>query len=402
MNELKLGWIDYSSEHRDKVMAVLHALAAPSAMDELGIGLIRDGFADILFPGTSTIQTRAKYFLIVPYLLMELEKENYARPQDMIEKLGEEEISLIETLNKEGQSGVIGGRAGKTLKRKPANIYWNGLRTFEIFRHPSLSLDNYAKVVFRMKHNKDAAKIFGDEEHDSGHSDGEYSSTFWRCILPEQDWKDTVSMDLTYDEARFLKTKITTASRSKDSLFSYLLNEDFNEVTKINDFGALGDRFLFSGRLYEDYTLAKKFNQFISGANIRYNVIASNRENERAVAEWEKWMNSSFVKYEFQSFPYMQVIQRLDIKNLRLIKFLREWQEVALSGDDNAIDRLIIKREIELKSKDRAKLQNSKMYTYQDGDWIGSAKLQYRFTDAKTIMADIFAGLEGYYAETGR
>lgn len=44
MNALKLGWIDYSSEHRDKVMAVLHALSDPGAVDELGIGLIRDGF----------------------------------------------------------------------------------------------------------------------------------------------------------------------------------------------------------------------------------------------------------------------------------------------------------------------------------------------------------------------
>lgn len=32
--------------------------------DELGIGTVRDAFADALFPGTSTIQTRAHYFLI--------------------------------------------------------------------------------------------------------------------------------------------------------------------------------------------------------------------------------------------------------------------------------------------------------------------------------------------------
>jgi hypothetical protein len=29
-------------------------------VDELGIGQIRDGFANLLFPGTSTIQIRAK------------------------------------------------------------------------------------------------------------------------------------------------------------------------------------------------------------------------------------------------------------------------------------------------------------------------------------------------------
>ena len=53
MGRIQLGWIDYSSEHRNKVMAVLHALTAPGAVDELGIGQIRDGFANLLFPGTS-------------------------------------------------------------------------------------------------------------------------------------------------------------------------------------------------------------------------------------------------------------------------------------------------------------------------------------------------------------
>ncbi|ASK64225.1 hypothetical protein CFK37_19775 [Virgibacillus phasianinus] len=121
LNELKLGWIDYSSEHKDKVMAVLHALSGPEAVDELGIGLIRDGFADILFPVTSTIQARAKYYFIIPYLLMELEKEKYTRPQDLIRKLGEEEIALIDTLFVDGESGVIGGRAGQKLK--PSSLY---------------------------------------------------------------------------------------------------------------------------------------------------------------------------------------------------------------------------------------------------------------------------------------
>ncbi|MDQ7864873.1 DUF6361 family protein [Peribacillus frigoritolerans] len=64
--------------------------------------------ADILFPGTSTIQTRAKYFFIVPYLLMELEKESYKSSKELIEKLGIEELTLIEILNKQEVDGVIG------------------------------------------------------------------------------------------------------------------------------------------------------------------------------------------------------------------------------------------------------------------------------------------------------
>ncbi|WP_174615166.1 DUF6361 family protein [Virgibacillus ihumii] len=400
MNELKLGWIDYSSEHRDKVMAVLDALTAPGAVDELGIGRIRDGFADILFPGTSTIQTRAKYFLIVPYLLMELEKERYAKPEDLLGKLGDEEVALIETLNQEGEDGVIGGRAGTKLKRKPSEIYWNGLRTYEIFRHPSLSLTNYAKALFRMKRNKELVNTYGNEEMDDlGDNDGAYSGTFWQCILPESDWKNNLTMDLIYDEAQFLKTRITSAEKSKDSLLSYLLQMDHREWKDIDSFEALDAIIPESGKLRDDYNQANKFSQFLHGAHIRYNLIASNGQSETAVKKWTNWINSDFVKYEFATFPFKKILHRLSIHNYMLFRFLRDWQEAVNAGDEDAMDDLIISREIELKSKDRAKLHNSKMYSYKEGDWIGNDQLQYRFLDSKIIMEDIAKGLEGKYAE---
>ncbi|GAA0607702.1 DUF6361 family protein [Virgibacillus siamensis] len=400
MDGLKLGWIDYSSEHRDKVMAVLDALTAPGAVDELGIGRIRDGFADILFPGTSTIQTRAKYFLIVPYLLMELEKERYAKPEELLEKLGDEEVSLIETLNQEGEDGVIGGRAGTRLKRKPSEIYWNGLRTYEIFRYPSLSLMNYAKALFRMKRNKELVNTYGNEELDDlGDNDGAYFGTFWQCILPESDWKNNLTMDLRYDEAQFLKTRITSADKSKDSLLSYLLQMDHREWKDIESFEALDSIIPESGKLRDDYDQANKFSKFLHGAHIRYNLIASNGQSETAVKKWTNWINSDFVKYEFATFPFKKILHRLSIHNYPLFRFLREWQEAVVAGHNNAMDELIIGREIELKTKDRAKLHNSKMYSYKEGDWIGNDRLQYRFPDSKIIMEDIATGLEGKYAE---
>ena len=68
---MQLGWIDFSKEDRQKALDVINPLSEQGAVDELGIGIIRDAFANYFFPGTSTIQTRAKYFLIVPYVLRE-------------------------------------------------------------------------------------------------------------------------------------------------------------------------------------------------------------------------------------------------------------------------------------------------------------------------------------------
>src|SRR6188768_379378 len=66
-----LGWIDFSPTDRDRVGTVLDMLKPEGMVDELGLGTIRDALANQLFPGISTIQTRAKYFFIVPYLLWE-------------------------------------------------------------------------------------------------------------------------------------------------------------------------------------------------------------------------------------------------------------------------------------------------------------------------------------------
>ena len=76
---MELGWIDFSKSERSKVLSVLDLLSESGTLDELGIAAVRDGFSNRFFPGTSTIQTRAKYFFAVPYALKQLEKELVAR-----------------------------------------------------------------------------------------------------------------------------------------------------------------------------------------------------------------------------------------------------------------------------------------------------------------------------------
>lgn len=400
VNPLQLGWIDYSNEHRNKVMAVLDLLAQKGAVDELGIGMIRDGFSDLFFPGTSTLQTRAKYFFIVPYLLMELEKESFSSPRRFIDTLSEQELELIEILKQgEDLDGIIGGRSGKKLKRKPSSIYWNGLRKFEIFKNEKLTLDNYAKAAFAVKRNKQSLHSFGDDEVDDVDVGSEYSGTFWHCLLPEENWKDTLTIQLTKQEAEFLKQRIMLSSQTEDSLFAFLLRQEPEKVKQIDSFAMIEEVFTLPLHLQRMYILANKFNQFISGANIRYNVLFSKMENEDALEEWEKWLTSNFVLNEFSSFPFLEVINSLNIgrRNARLKHFLREWQRVVMEGNDEEIDQLIINREIELKSKERAKLYNSKSFSY-DGNWVGSKLLEYRFRNAKAIMNDIYDGLEGHHA----
>ena len=77
-----LGWLDSSERERRAVLELVSALNEPGTLDELGIGSIRDTIADTLFPGTSTIQTRARYFLFVPWILQQVERSSTRRHEE--------------------------------------------------------------------------------------------------------------------------------------------------------------------------------------------------------------------------------------------------------------------------------------------------------------------------------
>jgi hypothetical protein len=53
-----LSWLDHSEHEKRKMLDVINLFRARDTRDELGIGTVREAFSNMLFPGTSTIQTR--------------------------------------------------------------------------------------------------------------------------------------------------------------------------------------------------------------------------------------------------------------------------------------------------------------------------------------------------------
>ena len=72
------AWLDHSEEQRRQILDVLDLFREKSTIDELGLGTIRDAFADMLFPGTSAPQTKARYFLFIPWIYLGLEGNPFA------------------------------------------------------------------------------------------------------------------------------------------------------------------------------------------------------------------------------------------------------------------------------------------------------------------------------------
>ena len=131
------GWVDFAEQDRQRMADVIHLFREQDTRDELGLGSVRDAFANLLFPGTSTVQTRAKYMLFVPWIYLRHE-ELEIPSMDIAQKARSDELNLIEALLDSGDTeGVIGKDARRKLQRLPSSIYWSGLGTWGIrlFRH---------------------------------------------------------------------------------------------------------------------------------------------------------------------------------------------------------------------------------------------------------------------------
>ena len=87
-------WLDYSEHDRRRMLEVVELFGEQVTRDELGLGPIRDSFADLLFPGTSTIQTRARYFLFVPWMYASLEEREVGSAQIARRGRREEEAQI--------------------------------------------------------------------------------------------------------------------------------------------------------------------------------------------------------------------------------------------------------------------------------------------------------------------
>ena len=98
---MELGWVDFSEAAKKRVLRVLEYFEKEGAVDELGVGVVRDSFANYFFPGTSTLHTKAKYFFIIPYILKELESV----PEQDVKELRKK----LDRLEKENAQQMLDG-----------------------------------------------------------------------------------------------------------------------------------------------------------------------------------------------------------------------------------------------------------------------------------------------------
>ena len=394
------GWVDFSKRDRDLARDIIASLSTPGALDELGIGVIRDGFADCFFPGTSTVQTIPKYFFLVAYQLEQLsQKPTGNLEQELRKKERECSRRMWDSLTPEEQNSRDAGIFGSTLfktqdssstewvKRQPSSVYWNGLRKIGFLRfgneNQNLSLADY------LRFSKQPNRTVEESDDDSNVSSNRYSKSnrpwHWDKFPEDRgDWEKFPTPKLTPGEARFLVEHISENPDKSiyNTLFAFLVrNRDEIEWDKMS-FANLGDK--LSGQLKADWKLAYDFSKFIEPAQICFNVLLHNVEAENDWAEYQK--NPEKLKtladnvdldriFHFSGFCIPGKTQA----------FLSNLWNVYEVWDEDKLKNLLTDRERALK-KTRAKIGGKGDYHDR---WVGGLGFEYRFPDARRIIKDI-------------
>jgi hypothetical protein len=396
-----LTWVDSSPDQQRRMMELLNRWAETETLDELGVGTIRDAFSDFFFPGTSTIQTRARYMLIIPWMYLDLEEQKVPSWK-VADRAREYEGDIIEALvrNCPDEDGIIGAQAGRSLQQMPSSIYWTGLASWGIRRFEGLrrayhqQLDRfYARADSRRRLDTEAQR-----ESAPPHN--------WHPKMPDPpgDWPDAKTLALRRNEAAFLRDRIM--EKHPDALLARLIDPGFGD-TEVGRLWMVPQREELSAELQQEVDRAQSFAELMQAANLVYALVLAEMPES---AESPESYREQLLDWAEVNEPRMSAHQRhansdewLAVKTRRpaagALHFEREWRAhllklgdlSALSDDDNA-KRMIREREVRVKGR-RARVHGGRRLER----WTGSGTvgtLDFRWGTARRIIADIVEGLE--------
>ena len=296
---MRIGWVDYSREEKNKIISILKLLGTQGAVDELGIGTVRDYFSNLLFPGITVLQTRAKYFVLVPYLFTDAKQQKYQRKSEVLSWINSQEDRLVKTLCEAtpSENGIIGTntfKQGRTVKMKPSTIYWNGLRTIGALRNPDFSISDACEITYLQSRRRSEISLKAESEDTKGDDkDMLYDGHLvFEPIKAGYDYLKESTIHLKKHEAIYILNLFTHSKGTQDSLMAFLLRN--REVFDAAPYFSNVNEALLPDGLRHHVSLAKQFADFIFGAHLLYNLVYSDgidgadREVEVAFNEWLK------------------------------------------------------------------------------------------------------------------
>ena len=400
-----LAWLDHDSQARERTLRILSLFQEKESRDELGLGSVRDSIADQLFPGTSTIQTRLRYMLFVPWIYRSLEErrlpaESFAIQADLLER------QLVQPLmNSDDLTGIFGKTAGKRLKRLPSSVYWAGLGVWGIRLTPFSQSEYHRRIdeTYRRRAGLKKSEVDARARGDDVDQELRTATFSWHPRLPKPPEKFPSEIDfaLSREEAGFVRDRIQVAC--SNSLLSYLVlhceSAEASAPWAHPDYGS------FSDRHKELLTHARLFSEVMHGAALSYNIqLARLRNHDKLVAEhqanFDKW-SASFPLQEIREWSVPRMWE-LTIGHGHTVtpqtrSFVRQWIDCTRQSpkdllSNNEALNLVRRREMKLKGT-RSRFRNQRALE-QWGGYSGVGRLVYRWPYVRVLLKDLYQGLK--------
>jgi Family of unknown function (DUF6361) len=404
-----LRWLSSCSAEITRARAVLDALRKPGVIDELGFLMLNGAFAERLYPGVTTIMTRARYLVFVPAIYRYLEQSRKAVVGKDADRIARDlQFDLRNALEK-NETSFIGKESGRNLVRTPSAVYWSALGALEIATR-RISEASYQRQLFE---GLFAPRVYKDDD-DAAHD--EEAESLWTQdlklahVLSDGKFPNTTSFRLRKAEASFLESRYA-ALKSDD-------NE--NLVTRMvllgreHGAGSLGDieyPWSIPGCPPSMATVldhARRLSLLARGTTLQYYrmLIEKRRDNdpgvEDAFVDWWDQANVTLASWDLQDFFRLMTKWEAG-RGLKDREFITSWIERsracrtgrAVLADQGV--RLIVRRREDYVRPGKQRLRSKhhlKSWKLPDGYSVGFYQMDYRHSVGRQIAMDIVDGLE--------
>ena len=399
--EPTITWLDLTASDRGKMQRVLDLFGEAGTVDEMGLGTLRDALSDALFPGVTSIQTRLRYVLFVPWIYGLLESRRVSSDH-VAEQARRMEVRLMEPLAQLDEGGVIGTAARHQLQRLPSSVYWGCLRRWGIFRHERGSQSWYHSQFARLR---ESASDVGRAD-DPGVTWQGQANWHLRMPGPPDGFPNDVNFALEEAEAKFLQGRIEEtcagtllarlASRPKPVLAEHFWEEP--DAVGADD------------RVAGVVEVARQFSLQVEGMRLVYNYMLARRRRDLfgdeedwvadysdACADWARRVSNESERFDPDALWALVAARGVPV-NAQQRAFVDTWTaRVGLIGpegmsEDSLTQTLIADRELRLKGRHRARLTNPNRLL----DWSGASdvgRMDFNWFRARTLLDELYGGL---------
>lgn len=397
--------MSFNQEALNRANKVMKMLQGQGAIDEMGLGRIRDAFSNMMFPGMSVLQTHAKYFLLMPALYAYLEKSRISSSREARAIVRESEIKLTRRLmagSPDGTVGIIGGDMLKHgngyVKYDPTYVYLAGLETYGLIPRGG---NIYASLAERSRqYQSHPPRHTGNE--DAGDDSDDLTGNRQVYMTCGEDYEfgtnEPLDIALSRREAEFLMSKII--NHTGGSLLAYLLESGLFEDVTDYQFEDLGQAFenQLPESLYLTYILALRYSRFAFLLRLRYAMLydlAVGADNDAETEMGKFNAELAYFKQEFSQEAIEEIVSHVSsrVTEESCKDFVKAAAELIENENFEELDRRIALREKTIKGIKRSKLLNAREMQ-QGKPFESPAMMSYRWnTIVRTVLKEIKEGL---------